>query len=159
MTTNPPTRPGTGRTRPPSDPPWWTRRDNLELGAYPQAVPVARLHARQIIWEWGLIRFTDEAEAVITELVANGVQATRIAGLDTPVRLALFADDDRILVVVWDGSPEIPAPTAATDDESSPSFLDEGGRGLMLVGALSAWWDWHQDAQGGKVVRALIGAS
>lgn len=157
MTTNPPAHPGTGRIRPPSSPPWWTRHDRLELGAYPEAVPVARIHARQILWEWSLTRFTDEAEAVIAELVTNGVQATQASGLHTPVRLALFADDDRILIAVWDGSPELPARTAATDDENSPGFLDEGGRGLLIVEAYSAWWDWHQDANGGKVVRALVG--
>jgi hypothetical protein len=26
----------------------------LELGAFPSAVPCARLHAKQVAWEWGL---------------------------------------------------------------------------------------------------------
>jgi hypothetical protein len=38
-----------------------------------------------------------------------------------------------------------------------PAEDAEAGRGLLLVDAVSAWWDWHAlpDA-GGKVVRALI---
>ncbi len=32
----------------------WPLRDFLEYGALPSAVPSARLHARQIAWEWGL---------------------------------------------------------------------------------------------------------
>ena len=31
----------------------WTRWSYLELGALPSAVPCARLHARQVLWEWG----------------------------------------------------------------------------------------------------------
>ena len=29
-------------------------RSYLELGALPTAVPCARLHARHVLWEWGL---------------------------------------------------------------------------------------------------------
>ena len=31
-------------------------RSYLELGALPTAVPCARLHARHLMWEWGLRR-------------------------------------------------------------------------------------------------------
>jgi len=34
----------------------WARRDFLELGALQGAVPCARLHARQLMWEWGFRR-------------------------------------------------------------------------------------------------------
>lgn len=30
------------------------RRSSLLLGALPSAVPCARLHARQVLWEWDL---------------------------------------------------------------------------------------------------------
>jgi hypothetical protein len=33
--------------------PAWPLRSGLELGALPSAVPCARLHARQVTWEWG----------------------------------------------------------------------------------------------------------
>ena len=32
----------------------WPLRSYLELGALPTAVPCARLHARHLVWEWGL---------------------------------------------------------------------------------------------------------
>jgi hypothetical protein len=32
----------------------WPLQSHLELGALPTAVPCARLHARQMLWEWGL---------------------------------------------------------------------------------------------------------
>ena len=32
----------------------WPLRSFLELGALPSAVPCARLHARQVLWEWRL---------------------------------------------------------------------------------------------------------
>jgi hypothetical protein len=32
----------------------WPLRSFLELGAFPGAVPCARLHARQMLWEWRL---------------------------------------------------------------------------------------------------------
>jgi len=31
----------------------WPLRSYLELGALPSAVPCARLHAKQVLWEWG----------------------------------------------------------------------------------------------------------
>ena len=40
----------------------WPLQDSLELGALPGAVPCARLHARQVLWEWGLTRLSENAE-------------------------------------------------------------------------------------------------
>src|ERR1022692_636939 len=33
-------------------PPGWSLRSCLELGELPSAVPCARLHTRQVLWEW-----------------------------------------------------------------------------------------------------------
>jgi anti-sigma regulatory factor (Ser/Thr protein kinase) len=86
--------------------------------------------------------------------VTNSVTATRAAGLDTPVRVTLLGGLRTLLVAVWDASPETPAPADAADD-------DENGRGLLIVQALTAKWDWKKSPpqRGGKVVRALIRAS
>jgi anti-sigma regulatory factor (Ser/Thr protein kinase) len=127
-----------------------TRSDSLELGAYPEAVGVVRNRTRAILTEWGLDELGDDAATVISELAANAVTATRAAGLDTPVRVTLLGGLRTLLVAVWDASPEPPVPGAAEDD-------DENGRGLLIVQALSARWDWKQSpGRGGKVVRALI---
>jgi hypothetical protein len=41
------------------------------LGALPGAVPSARLHARQIVWEWALTPLTEPVEHVVSELITN----------------------------------------------------------------------------------------
>lgn len=40
----------------------WQLRDFLELGALPGAVPCARYHVRQVLWEWRLTDLPDSAE-------------------------------------------------------------------------------------------------
>jgi hypothetical protein len=57
----------------------WRLRDFLEYGALPSAVPSARLHARQIAWEWGLSALGDNVELLVSELMTNGIAAARRA--------------------------------------------------------------------------------
>lgn len=54
----------------------WPLRTFPELGALPGAVPCARLHARHVLWEWGLEAFTEPVGLVVSELVTNAVQAS-----------------------------------------------------------------------------------
>jgi hypothetical protein len=54
----------------------WPLRSHLELGALPGAVPCARLHARQVLWEWGLSQFSENAEMLVAELMTNAIQAS-----------------------------------------------------------------------------------
>lgn len=128
----------------------WPLRDFIELGALPGAVPCARLHTRQLMWEWRLTRLSENAELLVSELVTNAVQAARGMVRSTPVRLWLLADKTQLLILVWDASPREPACVKISEDT-------EGGRGLLLVEAISVSWDWYfsQDA-GGKVVWAVI---
>src|SRR3981081_1170972 len=114
----------------------WARRTHLELGALRGAVPSARLHARQVLWEWGLSDLNEAAELVVSELVTNAVQASVEAarpGLQDAgwtgvpaVWLWLTSDGRQVVVEVGDGSPRPPVPAAPDRDE-------EGGRGLLLV--------------------------
>lgn len=127
----------------------WLLRDFLELGALPSAVPCARHHARQILWEWHLSELSDLAELVISELVTNAVVASRATGLALAVRLWLLSDTARVLVLVGDGSSRSPERAELAADA-------EGGRGLLLVEAVSTQWGWHHDHNGGKVVWAEI---
>src|SRR5215475_11272661 len=57
----------------------WALRTFLELGALPTAVPCARLHTRQVLWEWHLDVLAGTAELIVSELVTNAVHAS--AGL------------------------------------------------------------------------------
>lgn len=128
----------------------WPLRSFLELGAYPSAVPCARLHTRAVLWEWGLGR-DEGAELVVDEIVTNAVQASRLLSLPAVVRLWLFSDKERLLIMVWDASPRPPV-RPDVDTEA----IAEGGRGLMLVGAMSDQWSWYVTTMPwGKVVWAL----
>jgi hypothetical protein len=126
----------------------WPLQSFLELGALPGAVPCARLHARQRLWEWWLTSLSDTIELLVSELVTNAMQVSRAAMQDDPIRLWLLSDKAQVVILVWDASPLSPVPMDAGGDA-------ENGRGLLLVEAISARWGWHfpQD-MGGKVVWA-----
>lgn len=130
----------------------WPLRSFLELGAHPGAVPCARLHVRNVLWEWHLTALSDTTELLVSELVTNAVQGSRTAVPDVPIQLWAVSDAGQVLILVWDGCPGLPAPAAASTEA-------ESGRGLLLVEALSVRWGWHfPPAGGGKVVWSLIGA-
>jgi|GEM_PF-1269570 len=130
----------------------WPLASYLELRALPGAVPCARLHTRQVLWEWGLGASADTTELLVSELVTNAVHITREAAADTPVRLWLVSDKAQVVIWVWDASPLPPQPADADDDA-------EHGRGLMLVQALSTRWGWDfPQTLGGKAVWAQIEA-
>jgi len=129
----------------------WPMRDFLELGALAGAAPSARLHARQIMWEWRLTPLTEAVEQVVAELVNNSVAAAITMPQVQPVCLWLLSDARNVLVLVWDGSPQPPALT-------EPGEYAESGRGLHLVQAFSERWGSYATPQtGGKVVWALCG--
>ncbi len=126
----------------------WPYRTSLELGALPSAVPCARLHTRQVLWEWGLAECSESTELLVSELTTNAMQVSRAAMQDDPIKLWLVSDKVQIVVLVWDASPLPPVPMDADDDA-------ETGRGLLLVQAVSARWGWHfPPDMGGKVVWA-----
>jgi anti-sigma regulatory factor (Ser/Thr protein kinase) len=136
-------------------PPQWPLHTFLELGALDGAVPSARLHARHVLREWGQDRYGDSAELVVSELVTNGVKATR-ALAQAAIRLWLFSDRQRIAVMVWDASSQPPVRMEVNDDA-------ENGRGLLLVEAVSDQWGWcfpgdtPAGNHHGKFVWAIIG--
>ena len=129
----------------------WPLLSHLELGALPGAVACARLHARQVLWEWGLSAIAENAELLVSELVTNATQASPSAERIQPVGLWLSSDRSRLLILVQDTSRYPPEPT------SGAGYDDERGRGLLIVDAISTKWGWDakQDSSG-KVVWALI---
>ena len=126
------------------------------LGALPTAPAAARVHVRTTLAVWGLSYLTEAAETVISELVANGANASADDagkpgyrdGHLLMVRVCLFTDGLRVRAEVWDQAAGAPVrKSAGTDDES--------GRGLELVDALAAQWGWHPAVgQPGKCVWA-----
>jgi anti-sigma regulatory factor (Ser/Thr protein kinase) len=138
----------------------WPLRSHMELGALPTAVPCARLHSRQMLWEWGLAGLSEVVELIVSELTTNAVQASEgLMGCRykgqwrpgvPPVRLWLTSDKERVLIQVWDGNHMMPKP-------QEPELEAEGGRGLMLVEALSEQWGAYvPEGGGGKVVWGVV---
>lgn len=125
----------------------WPLRSFLELGALPSAVPCARLHARQVLWEWRLTGDLDGTELVVSELVTNAVQVSRAGGHLAPVRLWLLAGRARVLVLVWDASPLPPVAISTGEDA-------ENGRGLLLVDAISERWGFYFPGEHGPATAA-----
>jgi anti-sigma regulatory factor (Ser/Thr protein kinase) len=132
------------------------RRSSLLLGALPSAVPCARLHARQVLLEWGLPEVAEIAELLLSELVTNAVQAAQATVNDLPVNVRLSANRDRLLVEIWDSNVQPPAPRAL--ENGFPDVDAESGRGLFLVETLSERWGWYPTRNpGGKVTWCELG--
>lgn len=131
------------------------RRTYLELGALLTAPACARLHCKQLLWEWGLAKLADTAELVVSELVTNALETTIRHQLESPIRLRLSSNRRQVLIEVWDADPTPPQPSAL-DAGNLP--LAEGGRGLFLVAALSERWSCYTvgSCGGGKVVWAEV---
>ena len=115
----------------------WSLRSYLALGALSTAVPCARLHTRQVLWEWGQKDLAEDAELVVSELTTNAVTATQAIESLHPVRLWLLSDGSQTLVLMGDASPHPPKRLDPDEGEA------DGGRGLLLVEALSCNWGWY----------------
>jgi anti-sigma regulatory factor (Ser/Thr protein kinase) len=126
----------------------WPSHDCLEFGALPTAVACARLHARNLLWEWGVDWFASDAELLVSELVTNAVKVSA-ARDEAAISLRLSSHGMRVLIEVWDADPWPPV-TADRGADGRPGAKE---RGLVLVAALSARWDWYLTREpAGKVV-------
>ncbi|MFJ6559310.1 SpoIIE family protein phosphatase [Streptomyces sp. NPDC091412] len=104
----------------------------------PRSVGRAREYARAQLTAWGLEPLIDTTELLVSELVTN---ALRYGEGEIRLRLLL----DRTLVCeVWDSGLVQPRRRRARD-------TDEGGRGLQLVGLLSAAWGSRRTPRGKTV--------
>src|SRR5260370_23875261 len=114
----------------------WPLRSHLALGPLPSAIPCARLHARHVLWEWGIRDLTDSVELLVSELTTNAITATRSTETGPPVRFWLLSHRKQVLLMVWDANPNPPVPI-------QPDACTEVGRGLMLGQPLSSRGAWH----------------
>jgi anti-sigma regulatory factor (Ser/Thr protein kinase) len=134
----------------------WPLRSSLELGALPGAVSCARLHTKQVLWEWGLDSLSEAAGLLVSELTTNAIQTVASRGEPAFIRLRLLSDKTRVLIEVWDADPRPPEPKTL-DADGIPPVGDEGGRGLFLVATLSRRWGWYPVREwGGKAVWAEV---
>ena len=128
----------------------WPLRTHLELRALPTAVACARGHARSVALEWGLPHLADDLALLVSELMTNAVRASPRAAASEPpiVRLWLVCDQASVVIYVWDASSQMPVRRDAGADS-------EGGRGLLVIDALSTHWGAYRKDRG-KVVWAMI---
>jgi anti-sigma regulatory factor (Ser/Thr protein kinase) len=131
------------------------------LSPSPDAARRARSFTRQTLASWGLAELADDAQVIVSELLANAVRHTgvRHAGARQPdggpgawtaaLGLWLLNHADGLMCVVTD--PSDSAPTLKQPGDSS-----ESGRGLHLVHALSDHWGWTRLSERGKAVWAIL---
>ncbi|HEY3958177.1 MAG TPA: ATP-binding protein [Streptosporangiaceae bacterium] len=127
------------------------RSTDLPLGCLPTAPACARAraHADAVLHEWGLAHLADDAVMIVSELTTNAYDASVIWPDKPPITLRLRADDTRLLIEVWDHSPDDPAPAHTQADS-------EVGRGLMIVDALAARWGVERHGRRVKAVWAEV---
>ena len=89
----------------------------------------------------------------VRKLVTNALQHARPASRSTqagwPIQLGLLHPGHRVICAVADTSKAVPA-------LRKPDFLDESGRGLHVIAALSDQWGCTTADDAGKVVWALF---
>jgi anti-sigma regulatory factor (Ser/Thr protein kinase) len=127
------------------------RLSALDLAPLPSAVTSARLHARHVVGGW-FPAVAGDAELIVAELVGNAVMHGSVpAGAAVPVGLRLSGRGRGVLIEVRDASDAMPVPVPGLDPGA------DGGRGLVLVAALSDRWGAYRTRGGGKCVYAVIG--
>lgn len=119
-----------------------------------QSVHTARRLTRKTLRDWGLMSLADDAQAIVSELAANAVtHAAQHAADRQPARqdlsLRLLRRAGQVICAVLD-------PNDAPPVLKAPSDVDEAGRGLQVVDALSDEWGWSPIADRGKAVWAIL---
>ncbi|WP_181806509.1 ATP-binding SpoIIE family protein phosphatase, partial [Streptomyces shenzhenensis] len=118
-------------------------RETWTVWRVPEAARHARRFSRRVLRSWGVIDDAmDAALLVVSELVTNALIHT-----DGPVRLDLTLVEHRLRIAVADASPRSPVKPTSIGWEAT------GGRGILLVEAVSAAWG-TVPASGGKQVWA-----
>ncbi|TLS41948.1 ATP-binding protein [Streptomyces montanus] len=118
-----------------------------------RAVTVCRRTLRLVLTVHGLIRLTDVAELLVTELVSNAVRHAK-----GPASLRLRWQNGVLRIGAWDANPEPPS----APQELACTVYAEAGRGLELVRACADDWGWYPLRQGGdrgKYVWCDLGAA
>lgn len=104
------------------------RHETAQFVAGVGSVPLAREFVRSCLREWGADHLVEQASLVVTELATNAVLH---AGSPYEVRLTHAGGVLRIEVA--DGNTGTPEPQPF-------SAVDETGRGIVIVAAVSASW-------------------
>lgn len=111
----------------------------------PDAVMHARRFTARTLRTWKIGDAADPVLLIVSELVTNALVHTR-----GEVRLDLTLAGDRLRVAVTDASPRAPAKPVIADWEAT------GGRGILLVEAMSAAWGTVPVSGGKQVWSELV---
>jgi hypothetical protein len=139
----------------------WHSQDSTwpGLGYAPARRGRCRASCRPLLAMWRMSGLADALELVVSELVANGINASTdgegapryVEGRMPVIRLCLLTDGVRLVAEVWDEAPGVPVRLRARRD-------DESGRGLDLVDMITgSQWGWHPaSSRPGKCVWAAF---
>jgi Histidine kinase-like ATPase domain len=126
----------------------------IPLRYAPQAAGAARRLTGDTLRRWGLAALSADATLIVAELAANAVSHTVPPAANSEpggefLGLRLLRRPGEVICAVLDPSDAAPALVR-------PDSLEEGGRGLQLVDALSDVWGWSPVAGRGKAVWAIL---
>ncbi|NVI86546.1 ATP-binding protein [Actinomadura sp. BRA 177] len=115
----------------------------------------AREFVQATLDDWGLGGDAGDVVVAVSELVTNALRHG-LEGLPQPlplcpIQVVLVGHPRRLVVSVTDPSGRAPEPAP-----TEPDRFVEGGRGLVVVGAISDAWGWARLATGGKAVWAAF---
>ena len=135
---------------------WWDSPPAVAspLRYAPQSAGAARRLTGDTLRRWGLAALAEDAVLIVAELVANAVSHTVPSAANSEpggqyLGLRLLRRPSEVICAVLDPSDAAPAP-------ARPGAVEEGGRGLQLVDALSDVWGWSPVAGRGKAVWAIL---
>jgi anti-sigma regulatory factor (Ser/Thr protein kinase) len=140
--------PGPSKPAPPQP-----RRASLGLDAVLTSPGSARAWTRETLWQWRLASLADTAQAIVSELVANAVLHASTEAGQPGICLTLTCGHGELAIQVSDHNPDLP-------QAQHPARYDEGGRGLLMVQALSDSYGCYplEDGTAGKTVCAVLRA-
>ncbi len=118
------------------------------LVALPTAPRLVRTFSTLVLGVWGLAAFQDDTELLMSELATNACAAATgpdgrpryddLGGLHL-LWARLLSDRKRLRIELWDTVPE----EVGVPVQHEAQATDESGRGLELLGLLSATWGWE----------------
>jgi anti-sigma regulatory factor (Ser/Thr protein kinase) len=125
------------------------RAVSTTLGADVRASALSRQFVKSALGRWDVFEAVDSALLVTSELVTNAVVHAR-----TDFDLSLAVADGAVEIAVADRSLRLPRPRFREGEKpplSRPQWLDEGGRGLLIVEALADEWGIAEERDGKRV--------
>jgi anti-sigma regulatory factor (Ser/Thr protein kinase) len=119
------------------------------LPSTPYSVQMARFYVRAALTYHDLGEYSTDAEEVASELVTNAITHADAPSIGLELARMENAGALAVVVTVTDSSPLPPVMRDVQDDA-------EHGRGLHIVAALSASWNWAPHGTGKGVYAILM---